>query len=122
ARLAVPPPLTGRHGAEPLAIPEAVAAPGGPPSDAGRRPRRGQCRLSRGVPRRLPLQSGVQKPLRRPTDARRATAAGRGAGSRWPMGLREALTSLALCCKNRMKTVLFSCYTQSRVYKPEDTR
>jgi len=29
---------------------------GGPASDAGRRPRRGQCGLSRGLPRRLPLQ------------------------------------------------------------------
>ncbi len=40
----------GRHGDEPLAIPEAVAAARGPPSDVKRRPRRGQCRLSRGLP------------------------------------------------------------------------
>jgi AraC-like DNA-binding protein len=39
-RLGFAPPLQGRHGDEPLAIPEAAAAPGGPPSDAGRRPRR----------------------------------------------------------------------------------
>ena len=49
---------------------------GGPASDAGRRPRRGQCSLSRRVPRRLPLQPGVQKPLRCPTHARCATLAG----------------------------------------------
>ena len=77
---------------EPLAIPEAAAAPGGPPSDAGRRPRRGKCGLSRGLPRRLPLQSGVQKPLRRPTHARRATTAGSRQGKRWPM--RKTRTAL----------------------------
>src|SRR5713101_5364103 len=75
-RVGVASPLQSRHGDEPLAIPEAAAAAGGPASDAERRPRRGQCRLSRGVPGRLPLQPGVQKPLRCPPDARRAPAAG----------------------------------------------
>src|SRR5207248_2204900 len=51
-----------------------------------------QCRLSRGLPGRLPLQSGVQKPLQRPPYARRATPAGRGAGSRFPM--RKTRTAL----------------------------
>ncbi len=72
--LGVAPPLQGRHGAEPAAIPEAAAAPGGPPSAAGRRPRRGTGCLPRGVPRRLPLQSGVQDPL---TTCGPATVAGR---------------------------------------------
>ncbi len=62
-----------------------MAAPGGPSSDAGRRLRRGQCRLSRGLPGRLPLQSGVQKPLRCPTHARRATPAGSRLRFPWPM-------------------------------------
>jgi hypothetical protein len=91
-RLGFAPPLQGRHGDEPLAIPEAAAAKVRPPSDAGRRPRRSKCGLSRGLPPRLALQSGVQKPLWRSADARRATAAGRGAGSRWPM--RKTRTAL----------------------------
>ena len=64
------------------AIPEAAAVAGGPPSDAGGRPRCGQRGLSRGLQRCLALQSGVQKPLRRPTDARRAAAARRNRGKR----------------------------------------
>jgi hypothetical protein len=55
-RLRFAPPLQGGHGDESLAIPEAAAAPGGPASNAGRRLRRSQCGLPRGLPRRLALQ------------------------------------------------------------------
>src|SRR5213592_250321 len=98
------------------AAPEAAAAAGGPPPDAERGPRCGQCRLSRGVSRCLTLQSRVQNLLRRPTDARRATPAGSGAGSsilmsktRTALQAHESLLYASSPCR---AVSLFSCFRE----------
>jgi hypothetical protein len=81
-RLGIPPPLQGGHRDEPLAVPEAAAAPGGPPSHARRGARRRERRPPRGLLRRLAVHPRVQEALRRTAYARRGAASGSRHGER----------------------------------------